>query len=85
MSENECHRPGIEYNLCVALDFDLSHSWLSMAFEVLSTIIHVIIAVAFLFASIWLLMETSLIHSDICFGFQTCATVSIGLPAICLS
>ena len=33
--------------LCAALAFDLSHSWLSMAFEVLSIIIHVIIAVAY--------------------------------------
>ena len=37
--------------LCAALDFDLSHSWLSRAFEVLSIIIHVIIAVTSLFAS----------------------------------
>ena len=36
---------------CAALDFYLSHSRLSMAFEVLSIIIHVIIAVAALFAS----------------------------------
>ena len=53
-SENECHRPGIEdikVYLCAALDFDLSHGWLSMAFEVLSIIIHIIIAVASLFAS----------------------------------
>ena len=41
--------------LCAALDFDLNHSWLLMAFEVLSIIIqgiiHVIITVASLFAS----------------------------------
>ena len=45
-SENECHRPDIEdIYLCAALDFDLSHSWLSMAFEVLTIIIHVITAI----------------------------------------
>ena len=32
--------------LCAALDLDLSHSWLSMAFELLSILIHGIIAVA---------------------------------------
>ena len=46
------YRPGIDdIYLCAALNFDLRYSWLSMAFEVLSIIIHVIIAVASLFAS----------------------------------
>ena len=55
-----------------------------LAFEVLSIIIHVIIAVASCL-HLWQFLEIPLIRSDICFGFQTCATVSIGLTAICLS
>ena len=55
-----------------------------MASEVLSIIIQVIIAVASLFASM-AIPGNYIDPRDICFGFQTCAIVSSGLPAICLS
>ena len=52
MSENKWHSPGTEdIYLCAALDFDLSHSWVSIMIHVFSIMIHVILDVSSLFAS----------------------------------
>ena len=56
--------------LCTALDFDLSHSWPSMAFEVLLIVIHVIIAVVSLSVPMVIPGNSIDPRSDICLGFK---------------